>query len=243
MKKRSVLLIDPDESHRKQISDLLKTSPTFLLIGDCSNAKEGILYINALEPQLVLMDIDLPGGSGFDILSEANHIPAVIFTTRTDAYAFQAFEYNAIDYLLKPYPRERLEIALEKYLRLDSTTNNNHFIFHQQKTELPNRILVESGKRHKSISLDDITYFKADKDYTWVNTFENQAYLCSTGIGSIEKKLDPNRFIRIHRSFIVNIDHIMGCYRDITKLFIILPYGVDICVGRKYLPNVKRMFF
>ncbi len=243
MKKRSILIVDSDESQRKQIGELLKSSPFFFVIGDCSNVIEAIRNINALEPQLILMDIDLPGGCGFRVLSEINHLPAVIFTTHSDTHAVKAFEHNAIDYLLKPFPNERLEMALEKYLKFDSVMDNGNFTANDHRNGLPNRILVESGKRHESISVDDITHFKADKDYTWIHTLDNKAYLSSSGIGSIERRLDPNRFIRIHRSFIVNIEHIMGCYRDITKLFISLPNCIDISVGRNYLSTIKKIIF
>jgi two-component system LytT family response regulator len=153
MKKRSVLLIDPDESHRQQINEVLKSYRHFCVVANCSNVLEGMRYINALEPELVLMDIDLPGGNGFNLLSETSHLPAVIFTTRTDAYAYKAFEYNAIDYLLKPLRKERLEAALDKYLRMDSKQHNEGFSGQHQEIVRPNRILVESGKRHKSLSM------------------------------------------------------------------------------------------
>ena len=239
MKKRSVLIVDPDESHRRQIGKWLKTSSSFYLLGHCSNAPEAIRSVNALEPDLLIMEVDIPGGGAFHILAEVSHLPEVIFTTQNQSQALKAFEHHAIDYLLKPLDCDRLLASLEKYLRLNRDT-----VARSPKTDpLPNRILVENGRRHESISFDDITHFKAEKDYTWIHTVSNRAYLSSHGIGNIERKLDSKRFIRIHRSFIVNTEHITGCYRDISKLFVSLSNRTEIHVGRSYLPSIKKLIF
>lgn len=239
MKKRSVFIVDPDETHRRQIGEWLKSSPSFYLLGVCSNAPEAIRSVNALEPDLLLTEVDVPGGGGFHVLEEASHLPAVIFTTHNQSQALKAFEHHAIDYLLKPFVCERLLASLEKYLRFDT----EEAIRNSGTDPLPNRILVENGRRHESISFDDITHFKAEKDYTWIHTISNKSYLSSHGIGNIERKVDSKRFIRIHRSFIVNTEHITGCYRDISKLFISLPNRTEIHVGRRYLSSIKKLIF
>jgi two-component system LytT family response regulator len=244
MKKISVLIVDADEMHRKLICELIKVFSSFFVTGECSNGIEALKSINAREPQLLVMDVDLPGGNGFNVLENASHMPSVIFTSGSEAHAVKAFEHNAIDYLLKPYAKERLQLALEKYLKWYAMNiANGKLLTSLTKNESPSRILVEDGRRLQSISVNDITYFKADKDYTWIYTLDNGAYLSSFGIGSIERKIDNGRFIRIHRSYIVNVEHIMTLYKDITKLFVTLPNNVEINVGRNYLPTIKQLIF
>lgn len=239
MKKRSVLLVDPDESQRRRIRAWLKDSALFHIAGECANTLETIRLVNALEPDLLLMEVDLPGGSGFHVLEEVTHLPAVIFITHNEHQALTAFEHHAIDYLAKPFAFDRLELALEKYLKFDNAAP----VRDPKDDRLPCRILVENGKGHESISFDEITHFKAEKDYTWIYTVSNKSYLSSRGIGHIERKLDPKRFIRVHRSFIVNTEHIISCYRDISKLFVSLPNRTEIHVSRSYIPSIRKLIF
>lgn len=244
MKKISVLIVDADAMQRKLICELIKVFSSIFITGECSNGIEALKSINAREPQLLVIDIDLPGRSGFNVIENVSHTPSVIFTSGSERHAVKAFEHNAIDYLLKPYAKERLHLALEKYLKwYDINRINGNLLTSLTKNESPSRILVEDGRRLQSISVNDITYFKADKDYTWIHTLDNNAYLSSFGIGSIERKIDNGRFIRIHRSYIVNVEHIMTLYKDITKLFVTLPNNVEINVGRNYLPTIKQLIF
>ncbi|HWV71723.1 MAG TPA: LytTR family DNA-binding domain-containing protein [Pseudosphingobacterium sp.] len=243
MNKISVLIVDADDTQRTLICESMRLFPSFYVSGACSNGLEAVKYINARAPQLLFIDTDLPGQNAFKVLANVDHVPPVIFTSRTEVHAIKAFEHNAIDYLLKPYNMDRLHLALEKYLKwYDITLMNGNLLFSLAKNELPTRILVENGRRLQSIAIHDITYFKAERDYTWIYTLDNHSYLSSFGIGSIERKLD-NRFIRIHRSYIVNVEHIMTLYKDISKLFVTLPNDVEINVGRNYLSAIKQLIF
>lgn len=242
MKKISVLIADADPEQRQRTSKLIRCFPSFFLAGECANGIEALKDINALEPQLLFIDVDLPGKNGWNVLENVSHLPALIFIARNGTHALKAFEHNALDYMLKPIRKERLQQALEKYLKWhDIKMENGNLLTSLNKTELPNRILVENGRRLDSISLNKVTYFKADRDYTWIYTEDNGAYLSSLGISSIERRLDKSRFIRIHRSFIINVEHIMTLHRDITRLFVTLPNKVEINVGRNYIPSIKQL--
>lgn len=241
--KKSVLIIDDEENPRILIKEYLSYHKDFMVIGECQNGLEAIKYINLYEPDLIFLDIQMPGPNGFQILKEIDHIPQVIFTTAFNQYAANAFEHNAVDYLLKPYTKERFDRALLKINTQASTTGLQNFtesIINYDN--YVNRILVEKGKRLKSLDVSEIIYFKAEKDYTQIFT-ETETFLSIHGIGFIEQKLDPKIFIRIHRSYIVNIKHIAELYRDISKIFIVLSNSLDIAVGRKYIPTIKRMIF
>ncbi|WP_407431487.1 LytR/AlgR family response regulator transcription factor [Arcticibacter sp.] len=242
MKKISVVIADADHEQRRRTSKILRCSPSFFLAGECTNGIEALKDINALEPQLLLIDVDLPGKNAWTVLESASHLPALIFIARSGIHALKAFEHNALDYILKPIRKERLHQALDKYIKWhDLKIDNGNLEISINKSELPNRILVENGRRLESISLNNVTYFKADRDYTWIYTDNNDAYLSSLGISSIERKLDKNRFIRIHRSYIINIEHIKTLHREITRLFVTLPNQVEINVGRNYMPSIKQL--
>lgn len=103
------------------------------------------------------------------------------------------------------------------------------------------RVLIDNGKKFVNICVNTIIYLKADRDYTWIHTTDNRSFLSNNGISQIEKKLDPSLFIRIHRSYIVNIAHVKELYRDYTRVVVPLPNNVEVAVGRHYLPVVKQL--
>lgn len=243
MSKKSVLIVDDEENPRMLIKEYLSYHKDFVVVGECQNGLEAIKYINMYEPDLVFLDIQMPGPNGFQVLKEVDHIPQVIFTTAFNQYAVNAFEHSAVDYLLKPYTKERFDKALLKTNTKRVMSGLQNFSESIVNTDnYVSRILVEKGKRLKSLNINEIIYFKAEKDYTHIFT-GTESYLSMHGIGIIEHRLDPQLFIRIHRSYIVNIQHITELYRDISKSFIVLSNGLDIAVGRKYIPAIKRMIF
>lgn len=183
----------------------------------------------------------MPGVNGIEVLQKINFIPAIIFTTAFDKYALKAFELNALDYLLKPYARSRFEQALNKIRNNAPATGIRDFIeSYTTPHNYPERLLLNFGNRLRGIPVTDIVYLKADKDYTQVNT-QGNVYLSAQGIGVIEKKLDPRLFVRIHRSYIVNLNYIKEVYRDITKMFLVLENSVELIVSRNYMENVRKL--
>lgn len=239
MSRKSVLIIDDEEPARLLIKQYLKAHAHFFLAGECSNGIEAIKYINMLEPELIFLDIRMPGASGFEVLQRIDHVPKVIFTTAFDQYAIRAFEINALDYLLKPYTKERFDAAM---LRLEQTLPFTPVATDSPvgKETYPERIMVERGKRFRNIQVADILYMKADRDYTQVYTHAD-TYLSSYGISAVARKFDPVRFIRVHRSVIVNMAHVRELYKDINKTFIVMDNDVEVSVGRNYLSNIKNL--
>src|SRR5690606_8181241 len=159
---------------------------------------------------------NLAGICGFKVIETITHRPFVIFTSSCGKDAAKAFEYKALDYIIKPIAFNRIQLALERYdqwmgAKRNDNSHNNAVIRYSRS------ILVEKGERLISISLNRITYLKAEKDYTWIYTVDGERYLSSNGIGQLEPRLDPDYFIRIHRSYIVNADYIRSLYRDVGK--------------------------
>ncbi len=242
--KTSLLLIDDEENPRILLREYLQAYPFFSVLGECANGLEAIEAIDSLMPDIVFLDIQMPGANGFEVLQQVRFMPKVIFTTAYDSYAIKAFELNAVDYLLKPYTKSRFDKTVQ---RVSGYSPEMHQTGQPVKNIppaalYPNRILVEAGKKMHNLCIQDIIYLKADKDYTEIHT-ASQYYLSSFGIGTIMYKLDPQVFIRIHRSYIININHVRELFRDISKTFVVLNNGVELVVGRHFQSALKPYFF
>lgn len=239
MKKKSILIADQDQSYRTYVKNFLKDYTGFFIAAECCNGLEAIRNINSLEPDLVFMETELPGKDGFSILEETDHLPHVIFSASKAQHAHRAFENNAVDYLIKPFTRERFSAAMKKYAQLRIHPNAEP----ETVKHYNSYILLESEKRLKSIPLSAIIYLKAERDYTWVYTSNDTEYLSSYGIGYWENRLDPRLFLRIHRSYIIHIVHLKEFYRDASKMFALMHNGIEINVGRNYLSGIKKLAF
>ncbi|MBE8722169.1 LytR/AlgR family response regulator transcription factor [Sphingobacterium pedocola] len=225
----TILIADSESAHRQQIRRHIDSHSGFRVIGECGSCRETVQYVNALEPDVLFLDVQLAGSRTFELFQQADHLPKVIYTAQNESYALQAFNHHALDYLLKPFAAERLDAALQKVV--DRTVTPPFHGTH---------LFVEDGERMRRIALHNIRYLKAAGDYTVVYSDRGE-FVSSSGIGSIERKLDPSRFMRVHRSFIVNLEHIDACHRDIGRLFLIMENGQEIRVGKHYLHQIKSL--
>lgn len=242
MGRQTVLIADSDHSVRQKLREDIKSHCPQFVFWECCNGREAERYIAALQPDLVFMAVELPGKNGFDVMEAAQNQPAIVFLSSSARDAAKAFEFQAIDYMVKPIASRRVQSALQRFDQWNGITRRITAAS-ESRIGYPSRILVERGQRLASVAVDEITHLKADKDYSWIYTLNGDSYLSTAGIGQLERKLNPQYFIRIHRSYIVNLDHIQELYRDISKLFISLPNAIEINVGRNYLPAVKELIF
>lgn len=240
MKKQTLLVVDPDCSFRKQLINDLKQSDFPAVFWEASNGIEAVKYINALQPDVVFLNVYLKGFDGFEVLDKIEHTPFVVLISDSTSCAARAFEYDAIDYLLKPIRIQRLQASLQKLTDQSRLISDS---LRDMPTLYPQYILVESGNRLVKIDISEVTHLKADRDYTEMYTLQGKTYLSNYGIGEIIQRIDPQQFIRIHRSYVVNLDYINECYKDINKFFIILPNDVELNVSRNYLPYIKQLIF
>ncbi|WP_316813789.1 LytTR family DNA-binding domain-containing protein [Pedobacter heparinus] len=238
MSRKSVLVIDDEDHGRVLVKQYLAPYADFYVAGECSNGVEAVKFINMIEPDLIFLDIQMPGASGFEVLQRIDHVPDVIFTTAFDKYAIKAFEINVIDYLLKPYTKERFDQTIARLKIKPGFLPQLAMNTFPGAQRYPERIMVAHQNRFKNISVHDIMYLKADGDYTEIYTDE-RSYLSSFGISAIAQKFDPAKFVRIHRSVIVNLSYVRELYRDIGKTFLVLDNGLEFTVGRSYLSAVK----
>lgn len=181
------------------------------VLGECADGFTAVKSINEHNPDLIFLDVQMPKLSGFELLEIIEHKPQVIFTTAYDSYAIKAFDENAVDYLLKPFSRERFADAVKKVVgRIASQTEQNFtevIALAEEKTEILQRIAVKSGSKIEIIAIGDIVYLESEGNYVMIHTKEGK-FLKEKTMKYFEQHLDPDTFIRIHRSYIININEI-----------------------------------
>lgn len=241
------MIIDDEAAARLLIRQYLEGNPNFDVTGEYDNGLDAVSAIDRLEPDLVFLDVKMPGLSGLQVVQEIVHVPQIIFTTAYDHYAIKAFDANATDYLLKPYTRERFEKALTKILHntrpnLEGARRVAGQLTGKALPENVSTILVESGSKLISLELKDVICMEADKDYTWMHTAA-KSYLSNYGISQLEQRVPPAQFLKVHRSFIVNIHHIKEVHKEGASAQLLTSNNKVINVSRTYMPELKRLIY
>lgn len=238
MKTRAVVVED-EPIAREQLRDLLSDVDWIECIGDAADGRSAVALIDEVKPDLVFLDIEMPELNGLDVLRTIQHDPAVVFTTAYDRFAVTAFELEAIDYLLKPFGRDRLVAALERVRRAirepgdEPPVRRAREAMDQLQGSGPlARIFVRDRGRIVPIAVGDIERLEADDDYVAVHT-RGRRFLVYLGMNEFEARLDPQRFLRIHRSHIVNLDHVAALEPfDATRLQVQMRDGTKLIASR-----------
>ena len=182
------LIIDDEKLARELLREFLESSPQIEIIGECSKGKEAVEQINKLKPDLIFLDVQMPGMNGFDVLDEIEHEPYVIFTTAYDQYAIKAFERNAVDYVLKPLDQERFKLAVDRALKRKKTETGDieglldSLRVVNPRTSYDSHIFVQKSEKLFNLPVEDIIYLEASGDYTVISTKTDQ-FVSSSGIG------------------------------------------------------------
>ena len=200
------LIVDDEPLARKRLRELLLDVKGVEVIGEAVDGTSAVEAIDRLEPDLVFLDVEMPAGSGLDVLDRIRHEPAIIFTTAYDKYAVSAFELQAVDYLLKPFGRARLLRALERVLPAGDDTRSRARAAMREPGTME-RILVRDRGRLVPVALKDIVRLEAGDDYTSVHA-KGHTYLVYLALQDFERMLNAAKYIRIHRSHVVNLDHV-----------------------------------
>jgi len=210
-----IMIIDDESLARELVRKYLESIPGVEIAGECENGFEALKMVQELQPDLLFLDIQMPKLDGFELLEVLDPRPQIIFTTAFDQYAIRAFEMNAVDYLLKPFSRQRLEQALEKArTRISGTTGSGKTLDKLQQ-QIDNdrkeieRVITRLGSRITVIPADKIWYIESADDYVMIHS-ELGEHLKEKTMRYFEDHLPPDRFVRIHRSFIVNVTFIQG---------------------------------
>ncbi len=241
---RKVIIVDDEAAGRKLIKEYLEDFKDLILLGEANNGVDAVKIINEFKPDLVFLDIQMPGMTGFDVLTHLEELPQIIFSTAYDQYALKAFEVHAVDYLMKPYTKERFKVAIE---RLSKTleTNKARPLAESlliETSKYPERILVQKQHKLVTIAIVDVIRIEAYGDYSKLITAE-ESFLSNYGISTLEEKLDDSIFIRVHRSSIINLNKVKELNKYTKSYDVTMENGDVVRVSRGYMENIKKLMY
>jgi two-component system LytT family response regulator len=228
----TLVIVDDEPLARAVLREYAATDATIEVVADCANGFEAVKAVAELKPDLVLLDVQMPKLDGFEVLELLGRDQPVVFVTAYDQYALRAFEVHAVDYLLKPFSLERFQEAIgraRERLRAHAALPVDDIVRDAKpKSGHAERVLIRDGANVHVLPVDKIDFIEAQDDYVAFKS-EGKQYLKDQTLGAVEATLDPARFVRIHRSFILNIDRIskvelyakdsrMAILRDGTRL-------------------------
>ena len=235
------LIIDDERLARTELKKLLADFPEIEVIAEAANANEGLEKIGEFDPELVFLDIQMPGKTGFDMLAELDHAPHVIFTTAYDEYALKAFEVNALDYLLKPVVPGRLADAIQKMNIQDDREISAHANTNRSILNEMDQVFVKDGERCWFVKLADIRLFESVGNYAKVYFGQNKPLILKS-LNALEERLDDKIFFRANRKHIVNLRLIEKVEPYFNGgLLLELKGGEKIEVSRRQTVKFKEM--
>ncbi len=230
------IIVDDERLARKELSRLLSEFPEIEIIKECDSADDAIIEVDKLKPDVVFLDIHMPGKDGFGVLEELDYTPHVIFVTAYDEYAIKAFEVNALDYLLKPIQTDRLKEAISK-IKVETTEP----VSVGDKLTENHQVFVKDGEKCWFVRLGDVPMFESEGNYVRVY-FDNNKPLILKSLNNLANKLDENTFFRANRKFIINlnwVDKIEGWFNG--GLMVKLKNGEQIEISRRQASKFKEM--
>lgn len=247
------IIIDDEPLARDMVKEYLRSYAFIEITQECGDGFEGVKAISQLQPDLIFLDVQMPKINGFEMLELLNQTPAVIFTTAFDEYAIKAFEAHAIDYLLKPFSKERFDKAIQKCLsaRQNDKEENLAEVSPGLKEleegtlvispEQHNRVVVKTGNNIRIIPVQEIEYLQADDDYVKIHT-KDGSFLKKKTISYFEKVLDASQFVRVHRSYIVQVQQVTRIepYEKDGHIAI-LKSGEKIPISKTGYPKLKSI--
>jgi two-component system, LytTR family, response regulator len=238
------IIIDDERLARTELRKLLQDFPEIEIVDEASNAEEGIQKIENHNPDLVFLDIQMPGKTGFDMLAELDHAPQVIFTTAYDEYALKAFEVNALDYLLKPVEPRRLADAVEKLRKISNGGMTERTGMHTEPTSIlgeNDQVFVKDGERCWFVKLSEVRLFESVGNYAKVFFGSNKPLILKS-LNALEERLDEKVFFRANRKHIVNLRMIEKIEPYFNGgLLLELKGGEKIEVSRRQTVKFKEM--
>lgn len=249
MNTRTVFFAEDEPLARDVLRDAIYAHPGLRLVGEAADGATALERIGQLRPEVVFMDIQMPEMTGLEVLRRLDYLPRIVFTTAYDQYAVTAFELHAVDYLLKPFTRERFAAAVTRLLDAPERGSDA-----QERAAIEGalarpadgaarleRILVRDRGRIFPLALGEIEYLKADSKYT-VIAARGRHFLVRIGIAELEARLDPARFIRVHRSALVNLDFVDSMRADDqSQLQICMRDGTCIGANREASKLLRDM--
>lgn len=246
------LIVDDEPLAREKLRGFLEKETDIEIIGECRDGREAVETIDRDRPDLLFLDIQMPEMDGFDVLEQVDEVamPTVVFTTAFDQYAIKAFDVHAADYLLKPFDRDRFRQALDR-VRTEVQRHEIDTMQDQLRTLLdevstresrhPDRLVVKTSGRVVFVKISDIDWVDAAGNYVRLHA-GGESHMLRETMGRLEKRLDGNQFIRIHRSTIVNIDRIKELQQQFHgDYLVVLKSGQRLTLSRSYREKIQHL--
>ncbi len=246
------IIIDDEPLAREKVKLFAASEPDIEIVDLCSNGHEAIASYSKFKPNLLFLDIQMPEINGFDVLQQLplNSLPCIIFITAYDEFALRAFEFHALDYLLKPYDRERFQksvayarTSLQSTVEMETTKEQINVLLNsiQQRSAKLERLIVKTNGRIIFLRIEEIDWMEAAGNYVKLHV-GNESHLIRETMNGLEQQLNPQKFIRIHRSTIINIDKI----KELEPYFngdykVILDNNIHVILSRTYRENFTKL--
>lgn len=243
MKKYKALVVDDERLARKGLISMLAEFPQLESVGEAEDVPSAIKAIEELQPDIVFLDIQMPGQSGFDLIEQIDFSGKIIFVTAYDEYALRAFEINALDYLMKPVTDDRLRKSLE---RIEQETQENELIT-KKTNELLNyddRLFTSIGTKVQFLKVNSIVLIQSEGDYTYVTTNTTTKGLVTKTMKEWEERLPEKYFCRVHRNSIINTDFIEEMEKWFNYSYRVKLKGIEepVIISRRYAKKLKDLF-
>ncbi len=254
-RKLRTVIVDDEPLARRTIRDLLAIDPDIEVSGECSTGLEAVTLMREQPPDLLFLDIQMPGMNGFEVLAqvEFERIPGIIFVTAFDQYAVKAFEVHALDYLMKPFTDQRFNEALQKakssidLKEINRLSQSLLTLLGKREATEPSaakpflkRFMIRSGGRVGFIKADTVDWIAAD-DYYIQLRISGRAHLLRMSMNELEEKLDPKQFLRIHRSTIINLDRVKELHQDPNgEYVVVLKDATELKLSRNRRERLER---
>jgi len=238
-KKHKVLVVDDERLARKDIISMLNELPNIDIIGEAEDVPSALKAIQELNPDIVFLDIQMPGQTGFDLVEQVDFKGKIIFVTAYDEYALRAFEINALDYLMKPVTPKRLKKSID---RIQYETIDKPKTFTPLK--YTDRLFTTIGNKMQFLKIESIVLITSDGDYTHVYTHNNKKGLVTKTMKEWEERLPEKYFCRIHRNSIINIEYIDEVEKWFNYSFRVKLKGIEepVVISRRYSKKLKDIF-
>ncbi|WDO11724.1 LytTR family DNA-binding domain-containing protein [Flavobacterium sp. WW92] len=236
MKKIKAVIVEDSRLARNELKELIKNHPEIEIIGEAENVDSGFQLINSVQPDLLFLDINMPEKDGFELLEMLDRVPITVFTTAFDEYAIKSFEYNALDYLLKPINPKRFARAIEKVSAnlIEKEEKNS------KKLTLNNQIFLRDGEKCWLVKIADIYLFEVDGNYTKI-FFQDEKAIISKSLNQIEEKLPEDYFFRANRNQIINMEYIGKIDPWFSgNLLVHMPKETKVEISRRQTNNFKE---
>ena len=249
MKTIRTMIIDDERLARQKLRTLLEDDSDIEIVGECADGLEAIGAIRRQKPDLLLLDIEMPGANGFEVLHKlrGERLPVVVFITAHDEYAVKAFEVEAADYVMKPFDRKRFQEALRRAKRHftedggDSEERLLRLLERVVKPKSLDHFVVKSRDRTFLVSTADVDWIEAEGKYVRLHT-AGVSHLVRESISEVEERLDARKFLRLHRATIVNVKRIQEMHRGFGgAMFVVLRDGTKLTMSRRYRGRIREL--